>query len=128
MSNIKEQIVKKEKELKILKLKLESQEVIYEDKNIKIIKWENKKFSDFPMPKGYDFAEYQDFCNLINDKKIEPKRWEVFVTKNLFQNKKYPLFGAFLDDGGSWCPYGDVLPNSNDDGRMVIKKLTGVKK
>ena len=88
----------------------------------KIIKWENKPFKDFKMPEGYRLAEFDEFCKLINSKKIKPKKWELFITKNPLKNKVYPLFRAYLNNVGGWCAYDDNLSFSNDLGRVVIIK------
>lgn len=120
LKQLEKQKLEIEKQIKELK---SVQEVYYEDKNIKIIKWEKKKFGDFPMPKGYDFANFQDFCNLINNKKIKTVDYEYFITKNPLTNKSYPLFGTCSSGGGGWNAGYDVLSSSGRYGRVVIKKI-----
>jgi len=47
-------------------------------------KWEDKKFRDFPMPKGYTWAEYFDVVELVNKEKLEftkPNKEKLEFTK-----------------------------------------------
>ena len=89
---------KEEIEKKIAELE---QQEIYDDGEIKIIKWENKKFGEFNMPKGYDWASFHKFCKLVNENKIKVKPYQYFACKHPIKNK-HPLFGACLYYGGDW--------------------------
>lgn len=100
-----------------------SKKIIYDGKEFRIYIWENKEFGDFPMPKGFNFAEFHDFCELVNNKKIKPNKWEVFVAKNPLPSI-YPLFYVCYGVGdwdACWCGFG----SSGDYGRAVVSKELG---
>jgi len=134
----KEMKTKKELQLEIEKLQnqikeLENQE--YQSfklgkKEIRIYKWENKKFKDFPMPKGFDLCEYFDFVKLINEEKIKLEEYPTYYyTKNQFKRNikndlKLSRLGAV---GGYLYSGGDYLAGSDVDGRVVISKIRGAK-
>ena len=107
------------------------QTIKHKGNEFRIYKWENKKFTNFKIPKGYSWAKYFDVVELVNEDKLEfTKPWaEVYVCKNQFKrNKKYFLSRWYLDGGSCLNSGYDYLGNSYDLGRVVlIKKLAGDK-
>ena len=124
MEEIKK-LQKQKEEIEKKIAELEQQNIIYDDGEIKIIKWENKKLGEFNMPKGYDWASFHKFCKLVSENKISAKPYQYFACKHPIKNK-YPLFGACLYYGGGWCAIGDDLAGSSGNGRVVLEKNYGV--
>jgi len=125
MENIKEQIKKKEKELSELKAKLESQEVLFDNGKIKIIKWENKKWGDFHMPKDWDFCKFSDFIELYDSGKFKLEGWKYYAVKHFskkVQKGNYPLSRLCLDWVSFLYSNNEVLASSYSNGRVVIQK------
>jgi len=95
-------------------------------KEIRIYKWENKKFKDFPMPKGFDWCEYFDFVELINEEKIELEEYPIYYyTKNQFKKNiknNWKLSGVYLGWGGGVGSSGGGLRGSCGGGRAVVSK------
>jgi len=130
----KENFQKQIEELQLQIKELENQSfqtIKYNSKEFRIYKWEGKHFGDFQIPKGYDWAEYFDVVNLINEKKLKfTKPWaEVYICKNQFKKNenKYPLSGLYLDYDSSVNLDNDYLDNSSDNGRVVLVKLKEAK-
>ena len=102
------------------------QTINYNKKEFRIYKWEDKKFKDFPMPKGYTWAEYFDVVELVNKEKLEFTKpyEETYICKNQFkQNKKYCLSGLCLGDGLGLGSSGSGLGSLSGSGRVVLVKI-----
>ena len=130
----KKQLQKQTEELQAQIKELENQDyekIVHNKKEFRIYKWEDKLFKDFPIPKGYNFAEYFDVVNLINLDKIKfTKPWaETYICKSQFQkNKKYCLSRLFLYDDLNLGSVNSDLDDSVDGGRVVlVKKETKTK-
>jgi len=99
----KAQVEKLNKDILELQKDLETQDFQtfnYKGKEIRVYKWEDKRYGDFPMPKGFDWCECQDFIDLINDKKIELEKHPIYYfTKNIFKLNlgDYPLSRLYLN-------------------------------
>ena len=112
--------------LKELKGKINNKEFISIKSNkreFRIYKWENKILKDFPIPKGFEFAEERDFIDLYDNDLIELEQYPiVYFTKNRSQKniKKGWIFsGLYLN----WLlDLGSVggLGVSYSDGRVVV--------
>ena len=95
-------------------------------KEFRIYKWEDKKFKDFPMPKGFNWAEIFDFVYLYDNDLIELEKYPVYYYLNKIskKNNKSGLSRLCLDRvlnldlGSSW--YG--LAYSDSGGRVVISR------
>ena len=101
------------------------QTIVYKNKEFRIYKWESKPFRDFPMPKGFDWCEYIDFVELINEKKIELEKYPVeYIVKNQFKTntKDYPVSRVCLNGNSNLNSNNWVLDNSNGDGRVVVSR------
>jgi len=102
------------------------QTINYNKKEFRIYKWEDKKFKDFPMPKGYTWAEYFDVVELVNKEKLEftKPNEETYICKNPFkQNKKYCLSGLYLGYVLDLYSSNSGLEYSDDSGRVVLVKI-----
>ena len=113
---------KEEIERQIEELK-QKEEVVFDNGEIKIIKWENKPYKDFEMPEGYEWADYFKLVKLINEGKLDFDKNHRFLTKTYFKRDYWDLRGVYLDDdldvgadGGSWS-------DSDGDSRVVIQKI-----
>ena len=94
-------------------------------KEIRVYKWESKPYKEFPMPKGFNFCEFQDFVDLYDNDKIELEPWKYYIVKHFSkkqQNKKYCLSRVCLSNDGDLYSYGVYLANSSDFGRVVVSK------
>jgi hypothetical protein len=125
--NPKEQLLKQIEELQNKLKELENsnfQLIKHNKKEFRVYKWENKKFSDFPIPKGYNFAEFSDVTDMINKKKLiftEPYK-ETYICKNILDNKNYLLSRVCFGRSGNVFSNGGDLQYSYDDGRVVLVK------
>jgi hypothetical protein len=101
------------------------QKIVYKNKEFRIYKWESKPIRDFKIPDGFDFAEFNDFVELYDKKKIELEVWKDYYVKHFskIQQKK--------ESGLSWlCLYrdlnlwsgGDDLANSDSVGRVCVSR------
>lgn len=118
----KDKIKELEQEIERLK-KLVNEEIVYEDDKLKIIKWENKPISD--LPKGTEFATFQEFINLIDNKKFEMEIGFDYYTKHFSKTQwdtEYCFSRVYLLRDGSLDSIDSSLSYSIDDGRVVIKK------
>jgi len=86
-------------------------------KEFRIYKWEDKKFKDFPMPKGFNWAEIFDFVYLYDNDLIELEKYPVYYYLNKIskKNNKSGLSRLYLDRDLN-------LGYSNSDGRVVISR------
>jgi len=125
----KKQLLKQIEQLQIQLKELKNSDytkIIHNNKEFRIYKWENKPFKEFPIPKGYDFAEYFDVVELINlDKIMFTKPWkEIYVCRNQFKrNKEYCLSRFYLNVGLNLDSNNSDLDNSNGNGRVIISKV-----
>jgi hypothetical protein len=125
----KEQLIKEKEKIEQQLAEIEEAEksndfkvIKFKDKEFRIYKWEDKKVKDFVYPKGFRMAEFNEFVELYDNKKIVYSgNWEYFWVKHfskLQQTKKYCLSRLCMseDDLGS---YNDDLESSISRGRVV---------
>ena len=108
------------------------QKIIYKNKEFRVYKWESKPFKDFICPKGFDFAEFNDFVELYDNKKIELEVWKYYFVKHfskIQQTKEYCLSRLYLYGGlDLWSDFED-LGDSVSVGRVCVsRKLKAVGK
>jgi hypothetical protein len=108
------------------------QSIIYKGKEFRIYNWEDKPIKDFPIPKGFDFAEFSDFVELYDEKKIELEVWRYYHVKHfskIQQTKEYGLSWLYLNRLlGLWSG-NDDLAGSRSGGRVVVsREIKAVKK
>ena len=137
MKELNKQIAQKKKELEFLENELkkeqeseklkEFQSFKLGNKEIKVYKWENKPFKDFPMPKGFGWCEYFDFVGLINEKEKELEKSPVYYyTKNQFKmniKNGWGLSRFYLDGGLSASSNNVSLAGSIGGGRVVVSRV-----
>jgi TolA-binding protein len=128
------QIDKLNRDIEELKKDLETQDfqkIIYKDKEFRIYKWEDKQIKDFKIPEGFDFAEFSDFVELYDKKKIELAVWKYYYVKHfskIQQNKEYGLSGLYLSRDLVFRSVNDDLASSNSVGRVCVsRKIKAVK-
>jgi len=86
--------------------------------------WENKPFKDFPMPKGFDFADASQVDKLVNDNLFKPEQFKWYVFKQRYKiNKNYGLSGLYLNWYLSLGSYGESVADSDSDGRVILQKV-----
>ena len=126
---IQEKIIKLQEELKKIEeaeKEQDYQKIIYKNKEFRIYKWENKQFKDFSMPKGFDFAEANEFIELYDNDKIELEVWKYYITKHISKKQQKKVLGlSWFYLSGDLVLYSsnDVLANSDEGGRVVISSL-----
>jgi len=93
------------------------------NKEFRIYKWENKKFKDFPIPKGFNWASVFDFIYLYDNDLIELEKYPIYYYMNKISKKnRSGLSGLYL--GGGLC-LGSLwggLADSGSGGRVIISK------
>jgi len=96
------------------------------NKVFRICKWENKKIKDFPMPKGFELAEFYDFNYLYDKELFEVENYPVeYFVKNWSKKNIENGWGACrlgCDRDGNWVASWYRLDYSNVGGRVVISK------
>jgi len=126
---IKQQIEKLQQDLKLDEQEEKQSEfklIKHKGKEYRLYKWENKPFKDFPMPNGFDFAEFKEAVELYNEDKLELESWKPVITKHFSkkqQKKQYCLSwlclcrysGLHSDSGG--------LAGSSEGGRILVVKI-----
>jgi len=113
---------KAEIDRKIQELK-SKEAVIFDNGDIKIIKWENKKYGDFTIPKGYKWCNFFDFMGLVNSKEFKLVVWDDYILENYHKLNNYSLSRVFLGSDGNLDSYYRILADSSDVGRVVIQKI-----
>ena len=116
IQELKTKEVSNNQKLNILK------KVTYKNKEFWIVEW-TKQIKDFPYPKGFQMAEFNDFVELYDNKKIELEVWKYYFVKHfskIQQKKKYCLSRLYLYGSLSLNSNNDGLAYSYDDGRVVI--------
>ena len=107
--------IEKEDYIKIICKKLK--------KEIRIYKWENKKFKDFPMPKGFKWTEVFDFIYLYDNNLIELEEYPVeYFMNKLSKKNKSGLSRLVLNWVLDLFSFWDYLANSYSSGRVVISR------
>ena len=96
------------------------------NKTFRIYKWENKKIKDFPMPKGFELAEFNDFNYLYDNNLFEVENYPIeYFVKNWSKKNIKNGWGA-CGLGRYWDGYWDAgwvgLVSSYAVGRVVISK------
>ena len=128
---IQQQINKLQEELKVIEESEKAkdfQSIIYNEKEFRIYKWENKPFKDFPMPEGFKWCPYFEFVELVNKEKFKAEEYPIYYYSwNPFElnhkNKYWELARAYLNGDGYWVSYGGNLASSYDNGRVVVRAL-----
>lgn len=95
----------------------------YKGKEILVVEW-TKPIKDFPYPKGFRMAEFQEFVDLY-DSGFELDKDGYYFVKHFSkkqQNKEFCLSRLFLDGFLNIWSSDDDLAVSNDVGRVVIVK------
>ena len=90
-------------------------------KEFRIYKWENKKFKEFPMPKGFNWAQMFDFIYLYDNDLIELEKYPVYYFMNKI-SKKNGLSGLYLDGDLNLDSIWGGLADSGSGGRVIISK------
>ena len=132
----KQQIQNKIAELQNKLKQIESEELQEKDKPIIIIckelkkefriyKWD-KIFKDFPMPKDFNWCEYQDFIYLYDTDLIILEKYPIcYYCKNISKKNiknKWQLSGLCLGRSLDLGSNNDYLDNSDSNGREVISR------
>ena len=102
------------------------QEIIYKNKEFRIYKWEDKPIKDFKIPKGFDFANFQDFVELYDNNKVELEVWKYYYVKHfskIQQTKEWCLSRLYLGGNLDLRSGGGNLASSNSDGRVVVESI-----
>lgn len=96
----------------------------YKNKEIRIYKWENKPFKDFPIPEGFEIIDFNTFNKLIEKEIIKLEVWKYYFIKhwNKQMREKGFMSRVFLYSDGYLCSYYDAIGYSDDSGRMVVIK------
>jgi len=115
------------KELEEEQEQTEFESIIYNNKEFRIYKWENKPIKDFVYPKGFGLIEHSEFTNLFNNEIIDyPKKgWVVYFTKHYSKRKQKEniLSRCFLDRNSGLDSGDSSLSYSNGDGRVVLVRV-----
>ena len=94
-------------------------------KELRIYKWEDKPFKDFLMPKGFDWAEHNEFVFIYDNSLIELEKYPVvYMTKNVSKKNiknSWKLAGFYVGSDGLVSDFGS-LEDSSGSGRVVISK------
>ena len=101
------------------------EKIIYKNKEFRIYKWESKPIRDFQIPKGFDFAEFNDFVELYDEKKIELEVWKDYYVKHfskIQQKKEYGLSGLCLGRDLNFRSINEDIGSSDSDGRCVVAR------
>ena len=118
----------------IEKLQKEKEQLLNKDikikfkgKTFRIIRWENKKLSDFKMPKDCDFAEHSDFIELFDNELINyPKKgWETYFVKHYSKKKQKEGFlsRCYLNRYSDLGSNISNLSYSSGYGRVVLVEI-----
>ena len=92
-------------------------------KEFRIYKWEDKKFSDFPMPIGFDWAEVFDFVYLYDNDLIKLEKFPVDYFTNKISKKNKPVLSRlYLSRNLVLVSNWDNLADSGSNGRVVVSK------
>lgn len=118
---LNKELVEVQAEIKALENIKEAKDFIEADKGrVRIYKW-SKTIKDFPMPKGFEMAEFMDLVNLYDDGfKLDENGY--YFTKHFSkkqQKKEYCLSGLYLYGNLYLDSDGNDLADSNDYGRVV---------
>jgi hypothetical protein len=80
-----------------------------------------KGFEMITLLEGIAIMESKDKNFFLN---YEKGTWRVFWCKQTKQDKKDGIVRSLCrGSSGSWAAYGGDLANSNEDGRVVLKKI-----
>ena len=108
------------------------QKIVYKGKEFRIYVWENKPIKDFQIPKGFDFANFQDFVELYDEKKVELETWKYYYVKHfskIQQTKTWRLSRLFLYGDLDLRSSDEYLDGSDSVGRVCVsRKVRGEKK
>lgn len=124
LSKLKQEVIKLEAEIKEEENK-DFRKIIYKNKEFRIYKWENKVLKDFPMPKGFDWCEFNDFIELYDKEKINMEVWKDYFVKHyskLQQKEEYYLARVCLYRDLGLGSSSEYLGYSSADGRVVISR------
>ena len=91
-------------------------------KEFRIYKWEDKPLKDFIMPDEFDFAEFNDFIYLHDNKLIKLEVWKDYFVKHFskVQQAKGWFSRVDLNPDGNLGSYWGNLAYSGGYGRVVI--------
>jgi hypothetical protein len=122
--NTTEKIKELEQEIERLKKLQEPEEILYEDDNLKIIKWENKPIRD--LPKGTELATFQEFVDLVDSGKFKMEKPHFdYYTKHFSKaqwNEEYCLSRVYLSTSGNLSSVISILSDLDGTGRVCISK------
>ena len=132
----KEQLIKQREEIdkKIRELEnaenKEFEEITFKGKKFRIYKWENKPYNEIinkdftcKFDKKLKLVEFNEFNELIEERKIKLKVWKYYITKHfnkLQWNKEYCLSRCCLNRDSNLYSGGSGLSGSNDYGGVVL--------
>ncbi len=132
MNKLKQQIEKKEKELKILKEKLESKSLKpfkCKELNLEItpLKEWTKPYNEIVIPKGWRLLKTHECIFLIEEGyrdeligKFKKDCNYIYVQQTNYAKKNNYLSMVYFNRRGSVNSYNDDLQNSNDNGRVAF--------
>jgi len=132
MNKLKQQIEKKEKELKILKEKLESKSLKpfkCKELNLEItpLKEWTKPYNEIVIPKGWRLLKTHECIFLIEEGyrdeligKFKKDCNYIYVQQTNYAKKNNYLSMVYFNRRGSINSYNDDLQNSNDNGRVAF--------
>lgn len=103
-------------EIRVLK------KVNYKNKEFWIVEW-NDPFKDFPYPKGFKIAEFNDFIELYDNNLIELEMWKGYFVKHFSkkqQAKEFCLSGLFVNRYSNLNSNSSDLILTNMNGRLII--------
>ena len=132
MNKLKKQIEQKEKELKILKEKLESKSLKpfkCKELNLEItpLKEWTKPYNEIVIPKGWRLLKTHECIFLIEEGyrdeligKFKKDCNYIYVQQTNYAKKNNYLSMVYFNRRGSVNSYNDDLQNSNDNGRVAF--------
>lgn len=118
----REELDKQIKELEEQEKLRDFQVINYKGKEYRIYKWENKSFKDFSCPEGFQWADFKEFSDLVNETKFSWEQNVWFYSTNLLKNNYWKLARACLYGDDSWYSVSDNLAGSSDYRRVVLKE------
>jgi len=93
--------------------------------NFRIYKW-SEPIKDFKIPKGWRLAEEREFIDAYDNSLIKLEKYPViYFTKNRSEKNiknGWGLSGLYLSSYLNLISNNDILANSDDDGRVVLKQ------
>ena len=126
IKDLEQEKAKIEEQIEVLKAQEQEKDFI-EVKDFRIYKWA-KPIKDFPMPKGFQMAEFQEFVDLYDNDLIELEKYPVkYFLKHYSkkqQKKEWCLSGLYLGRNLVLGSDNDDLAYSSVNGRVVVHRIS----